>query len=473
MSRSKGRDGVSRSSRQKVPGDRIHLLVLIAFLVICFIGGGSARADTFSLLFVRPAAFAVAMFFVIMPGPVNNRAIVLPLSLLAVWGALIGLQLVPLPPEVWASLPERARFAQAAEIIAAPAPWRPLTFRPDLTWNSLIALSVPLAVLLGLRRLGAQSRSLLVAVVLAAIMSSATLSILQLAGGEGSALRFYRYTHDQFAVGLFANRNHQAAFLAIGIPLLRQWCMSGPRPAAIAGWSTPIFFLGTLLIILCIVATGSRMGAVGAALGLVAAFVIKPFDLRSLWHGSGKWALVGGGAAAAFLILLILNVDRESTVDRLLVLGSDLEGEHRIKYLPIMVQIARDMLPWGAGAGTFDPVFRIYEPDVFLTPRYFNQAHNDFLDVVITGGIPALLVLGCGITWFLNASARLLFSPESDLKALGVAGAAIIGIVAVASIVDYPVRTPILAAILALATVWLGEASRHRTAPQSSTTSIR
>ena len=53
----------------------------------------------------------------------------------------------------------------------------------------------------------------------------------------------------------------------------------------------------------------------------------------------------------------------------------------------------RSFLPFGAGFGTFDPVYRRFEPDALLSTIYLNQAHNEPMQLAMEGGIPALALL--------------------------------------------------------------------------------
>src|SRR3546814_14127035 len=46
------------------------------------------------------------------------------------------------------------------------------------------------------------------------------------------------------------------------------------------------------------------------------------------------------------------------------------------------------------------------EPFRLLKPTYFNHAHNDFLEVVLDGGLPAALLLLVAIGWYAIASIR-------------------------------------------------------------------
>lgn len=71
---------------------------------------------------------------------------------------------------------------------------------------------------------------------------------------------------------------------------------------------------------------------------------------------------------------------------------------------------------------------------------YVNQAHNDWAQVVIEGGLPALMIAFAAIIW-LAGSIRLIWSRR---KAAAIFWLAIFAILGAASLVDYPLRTPII-----------------------------
>src|SRR5262245_56489589 len=135
--------------------------------------------------------------------------------------------------------------------------------------RSPLALLPAVAVFLGVfcLRKEAELRSLLLLIFSVALVG-AGLEVLQLIGGRESPLRFYAITNWERAVGLFANSNHQAAFLCAVIPYAAVWTMmsrQGPR----ASRAFRLTFSAILLIVLVIglVATLSRFGTF---LGLVA-----------------------------------------------------------------------------------------------------------------------------------------------------------------------------------------------------------
>ena len=112
-------------------------------------------------------------------------------------------------------------------------------------------------------------------------------------------------------------------------------------------------------------------------------------------------------------------------------------------------------------------MFRLYEPFWALKPTFFNRAHNDFLELLMTGGLPALLVL-ITLLGFVMYRMRDVVSAGWRHRSTITAkvGAAIVILAFAASLTDYPLRTPGMGMVFALAMVWLAspiEGKKDRT----------
>lgn len=439
-------------------------IVLGALLVLVALGGGSAFIDTLSLLYVRLAAVVALAVFLLRPAPTTERDLRALAVLLALWAALMAVQLVPLPPSLWTALPGRAAYWRTAGLADTPV-WRPWTLTPDLTLNSLVSLIVPAAVLAGFARLDGRRRRRLVIALIGLCVASIVLGIAQFAGGANSALYLYKRTHQGVPVGLLANRNHHAALLACLFPALRVWSLS---PATDRRWRRQRAWLALALALFTvpvILATGSRAGI---ALGLVSiAVTVTLFpDRQGSSRSSGAapdrrrmWLRLAVAAAALVMVALTWRFDRALSIQRLDGAYPAVDEDLRFQLAPVVLDITRHALPIGTGLGSFDPVFRQYEPDAALANMYFNHAHNDLLEVAMTAGLPGLALLLALLLWWAGATVRALRA----LRARGTArpastallGAIVIGVLLAASLVDYPLRTPLLGAWFAIACGWL------------------
>lgn len=437
----------------------LRFAIVVVFLFACLLGGGSGRPDVQSLLYLRPLAVICLAALLLTPGTWDFSRYRTLFALLALFAATMAIQLVPLPPDLWLALPGHAQYAEAAAAAGIPQPWRPISLTPDLTWNSLVALLPPLAVLVGMAGLDSGGRTSLLPVVLVGVVASALLAIAQLSGGPNGPLYLYRITHNGAGVGFFANRNHQAALLAVAFPLLRLWTLGparSPDYARVRFWIAVAF--GCFLIA-AILVTGSRAGVLLGLIGLAFALLLAPIRLPD---GDRRWwaALVLALVAAPILLggIAILS-GRAEAVRRLIVLYENYSAEQRLENMPTVLRIAGEFFPFGSGYGSFDSVFRGYETDAMLGPAYYNHAHNDPLELILTGGLPAALVLLAFLLWTarLAYAAAIPYRERSHKTRYARAGAMTILMLFAASLVDYPLRTPLLAALFALACAWLAD----------------
>lgn len=428
------------------------------FLLACLLGGGSNRTDAYSLLYLRPVTIICLVAMLMVPTRWDFRPVRAPLLLLGALAALTLIQLVPLPPSVWLQLPARAHFAGAAIGLDGHQPWRPISLTPDLTLNSFLALFVPLAVLVGFAGIRSDQRALFIQLAICAAVASAVLGVAQFASG---GLNLYARNSGDVPSGLFSNRNHQAAFLDCGLILIATWVRlpaHGLRPAFRLG----IGGSAALLLLVVVIATGSRSGTLLALLACAyAAVTLAVGPARS---ATKRWRRLLPQVTIVAVVLglagIMMFAGRAVSFDRFT--GFDPDAEQRIRALPTLFTMWRDFMPVGSGFGSFDPAFRMFEPDAMLHPAYFNHAHNDWLELGLSGGLPALVLLATFVVW---AILRLVesFRAEPTGSALCArAGGLILLILGAASITDYPIRTPLLSAFLALGCALLGSARHDR-----------
>ena len=162
-------------------------------------------------------------------------------------------------------------------------------------------------------------------------------------------------------------------------------------------------------------------------------------------------------------IVLVFGIlafsQRNTALSRLL--ASDVAGDARLAFLPQMREMALEFLPFGSGLGSFETVFHIYEPAGTLSSRYLNEAHNDYLQIIIEGGVPAVVIVIAGLLWAARSIASLIRSGrKADVNlAIFIAGSYLIW--GAASFVDYPLRTPLAATILVVLTGYLATSSNR------------
>ncbi|MDV3458439.1 O-antigen ligase family protein [Sphingomonas sp. HF-S4] len=446
----------ARSLRQPDLGAVAPQTLILLLLTVLWFAGGASRGDALGQVVVRGAAWAIIAAAVLAGrrpdfGPAWPVALLLLATI-----ALPLLQLIPLPPSWWQALPGR-------DILLLPGtaspPWRPWTMTPGATRNALAALVVPVAMLLLLAQLGQKERQWLPTIFLAMIVSAMLVGLLQFSGA-----RFNNPLINEtpgLVSGIFANRNHFALLLAIGCLLAPVWAFQDREALK---WRGPTAIGLVLLFVLMILATGSRSGVLLGVLALVLAAMLVGRRLQRRLGQAPKWVfpalLAVAVAVIAGLIWLSVAADRAVSINRLIILDAD--EDLRTRAMPTIVSMIKLYFPLGSGFGGFDSLFRIHEPLALLKPTYFNQAHNDFLGIVLDGGLPALMLLGAALGWWLVASVRAWRAAPGEPVMLARLGSAILLLIFAASAFDYPVRTPTFMAFVVVAAVWLARGASSK-----------
>lgn len=455
---------MERVSSESAASPRVNLVIYCAFLIVVFLFGGASRADVLSLPVVRIASILMIAVALLQINRVQVRQVRTALLFLVAMALVIGLQLVPLPPDAWAGLPARGDFARMLAEVGLPQTWRPLSFTPDLTLNSLLALLPAFAAILGYALIGSRRSGLLIPMLLAGILIQALLGLIQIAGGSPY---FYQITNEGAAVGFFSNRNHLAVFLSLALPLMAGWTrLASPDPNSrrLRFWLSICVATGIFPLLLIF---GSRAAIGTAVIGAIAAVAIS----RTPVPGQGnertsarQWLVFTAPLLIGALAILVISLAGKDVALQRLLADSD---DARREFLPIYLQMAKDYFPFGSGFGSFETMFRIYEPSQSLSFSYLNQAHNDLIQMIIEGGVAPLILAGCLFFWYAVRSFKIWLRPvRSPHTVLARVGSAMILQLVVASAVDYPLRTPFLAAVFVLACAWMLPVKRTAGQPE-------
>ena len=208
-----------------------------------------------------------------------------PWLLVALTLVLPAVQLVPLPPAVWAHLPGRGLEAVALDLVGQAHSWRPLSVYPRLTLSALLAMAAAVMLVPMVASLDRGGRMLVLLVILGVAVLSLLVGAVQITGGSDNIFRFY----DQYGVfiyGFQGNRGREADHLLIAIIavgaitryLVDNRSMSG-RPSttlAINGVATLVLAIGVIL-------TGSRIGMATIPVAIaLQAWLIWPQVVE--WH---------------------------------------------------------------------------------------------------------------------------------------------------------------------------------------------
>lgn len=432
---------------------RMFCLLLAA---VAFLGGG-ARGDIASLIVLRPLALGM-IAYALVHGAWKRRQETLPLiQILLGLAVIMTIQLIPLPPIFWERLPDRQDIAVLTEILEPEPLWRPISMAPFHTLNSLYSLAIPSAIILMLNILTPRERLMAVYMLLILAAASAIVGIAQELGGHASSLYIYEITNRGSAVGLFSNRNHHAIFLVAMIPVIIFFqTQSGTRPNT---FGAALSFSAVCLIMFMLPIIGSRSGF---ALGCLAILLSVSLGLYSRRMDKVLKKPRDPGVDWSFIMILLVAIlvpltafvtmlaGRAAAIDRLF--AADVQVELRAQLSPILYRMAEHHIIWGSGFGSFERVFYKYEPAAALGPTYLNNAHNDFLQIAIEGGVAGVLFVVVLIAVIIRAlqsawKAKKAMPQNFLLKSYAAIGLLVLGL---ASVADYPLRVPIVMAGFAI-----------------------
>lgn len=446
---------------------------LAAFLVLLFATGGASRTDVHSLVILRPASvFVCALALITLRREhVSQRKWLL--GAFAAVFVLALLHVIPMPPALWQLLSGRQDVVDVEKLTGQTDIWRPLTLAPMNGWHALLSLFVPLAVLLLGIQLNRDDLFRLLPLLIALAGVSGLLGLLQAIGDPQSWLYFYRITNNGSAVGLFANRNHAAMLLACLFPMLAVFASTAKGIADEVRLRQLVAATIAIVLVPLILVTGSRLGLVSAAIGMIAAGFLyrRPTDVRTVRKGSPsqlKVTPILGGLTVISLGFLTFFFSRAEAIERLFAEASG--EDSRTNFWIVSADLFWKYFPWGSGSGSFVEAFQIIEPNYLLDATYLNRAHNDWIEIAVIFGLPGLIGLVLASTAFFWRSYKLWRNADASRRhvVFGRLASVCIAIIAVASVGDYPLRTPTMMGVFAILALWFAEGGRERSTTGSS-----
>lgn len=421
-----------------------HLAVPVYLFLCLLLGGASLGGYAANLLLQLMAIPLIAGALVTVRRTPMSQAARRLLVLAGLMILLVLLQLVPLPPAVWTSLPGRAEVAEGYRLLGQPLPWLPITMDPEGALAAFLWLLPALAVLLGIVRLGWFRAPWIAYAVIGAAVAGLMVGTLQVASAQ-SPWYFYRVTNFGSAVGFFANANHMATLLVCCIPfaaalLLGRRKSSRHSLQRRSGRYLAAAAVGLVLIVGLVL--NRSLAGIGLAVPAVGLSAMMLLDRKSR-----AWRLTGLGVGlvtlAGLAIIFLAPIGNNLTS-----IEASSSSESRQTSFAVTARAAGDHLPLGSGLATFPEIYRSYEdPDTVEGP-WMNHAHSDLLELVLEFGLPGLLLIALFMVWWMSRTVaiwRQTDQPDRFARAATIAAAAII----LHSLVDYPLRTAGISAVFA------------------------
>ena len=376
------------------------------------------------------------------------------------------IQLVPLPPMLWTLLPHREPLIASFDglgygLSGNGLPWLPISVSPNATWLSVVALLPTLAIFFGTILLGYRERRLLSLAVVAFGIVSAFLGLLQIAQGPASRLRFFSATNLSEAVGFFANRNHFAAFLYVVLLFAAVWAIDigfaiGPwRDRRIFEARSIVTITASFLAIVILLAAEamarSRAGMMLTMVSLAGVYGLVLTDRRRRTLSATPLNFLFAAAGTAFILIVQFALYRV-----LARFNTDPLDDLRLQFARTTIEAAWAYMPFGAGMGTFVPVYGMFEkPQDLFAHAYINHAHDDILELWLETGIFGIALMAAFAAWFVSRAIKIwrlasVGANEFD-RSLSRAATIAVALIVTHSFLDYPLRTAAMTAILAFA----------------------
>lgn len=417
-------------------------------LSLAFVFGGASRGNPLSTMAIELVGVTLLVATVwsrVSAG--DGRIDRLATALLGIIFVIPALQLVPLPPEVWTTLPGRREVVETLRIAGIEPGWVPLSLDPEATFRALLWLVPAGALFLAVSGLDTPARFWLAGIILALCIASLILGGLQITDRDGGLFASPAGGRTDLPIGFFANRNHQGVAMAAALPFAAAFAAIWGSASTQRTRAANIVF-GSLvaLLIVGVLVTRSR-----AALTLVGPALIASIGIY--WAASGtkrpRREVVLMVGAAAVTLVFAAQFAISAALDRFDTLTG---GDGRFDMWSSIVQASADVPPAGVGLGAFAPFYRAWEPLDLMGPNFTNHAHNDYLELWLETGWLAPIILAAFFLWLGCASTRTWSGPATQSIVLNRACSVLLFVLIIHSVGDYPLRTQALACMFAFST---------------------
>ncbi len=383
----------------------------------------------------------------------------LDLSLLAIL-AIIALQLVPLPAGVVALLsPGRTAFQQASSLQPGAPGWLPLTLDSGATAHAWLATFCAAGTFWIARATLARRglRTVLTALAWGAV-AVVLVAIAHGASGSHLVYGFWRpYDAGARPLGPFVNRNHLGTwsllvfFLCFGC---FQWRRAVTSPSRGWSWRARLAHAldgrsAVLVLAMVLLAVGVALGASRSTMLALACGAGYVASAAPRGHGTRRASLWSAALALSAVLAVLAYAD----VDRLLARLDETRQLGLSQRMAIWSDAGRVMASFpvtGAGAGSFASAMRLHQT---ADRTYFwNEAHNQYLQVAAEGGILLVLPTALGLISIVVLSLRALRRRDDVLHWLRLGASAALVAVAVQSLWETGLTLPASGMLAAVAT---------------------
>jgi O-antigen ligase len=432
-------------------GDGWLLLLAASLLLLCFVCGGDSAKSNLGAMAAQLLAIPIlvlALFQCARRDRFQHATTRWGLAAAAMIVLVPLIQLLPLPTSLWSLPTGRVSLLQDLNAAGVESVYQRWSLSPAATERDLLFLLPGLALFFSMLALGRSAWQRMLGAIMALSIGNLVFAIVQVAAGQDSILNLYPDFVPRLA-GIFANTNHQADLLAIGLMLATVFLLDALkriRESGRSGAEVGALIFIALILVVALPLVGSRAGVIVAMVMLMGALLsfgsppVRTFrESRLLQIG-------------LVLVLVVFVIGLQAGIAWMKSDAGDsaIEGS-RYRISSETLTIGFEHAPLGAGIGTFIPAFQQGASEDFLMSAYVNNAHNEYAQWWLEGGVVGVLAVLLALVALLKTLIVLLrLYPGSRTRVCGIAAMMGIGVIVLHSTVDYPLRTPALSAVFAV-----------------------
>ena len=294
----------------------------------------------------------------------------------------------------------------------------------------------------------------------------ASLGLAQAASGSGAVYWWWEPLGEGAEpFGTFINRNHFATWVimatpaCVGYAIARLSLSASDDPthhwaarlvSVLDGRALFLLFAGILMTVALLV-TLSRSGILGIAAATV--FVVLVVG-RQTDRRRRRWLVACVTAAA---VIVVAFADTDALVQRFNQTFATSSG--RIAIWRETLPIIEDFWATGTGAGTYQTAMLVYQESDRVV--YFNQAHNQYLQIVAEGGLLLSIPAAVALLSFLRLAHRRVMRDRTAVFWIRIGAAGGLVAVMVQSLWETGLRMPANAALAVVLAALVVHAPRH------------
>jgi O-antigen ligase len=243
--------------------------------------------------------------------------------------------------------------------------------------------------------------------------------------------------------GTFVNPDHLAIYLELALAIsfaLGWWAIRRALREETLERRVMLVGLPVLLWIVLFTGlafTGSRAGLVAAAAGAIAQGILLAARRR-------RWRVAPVGLLTVLVgLAVVAYIGFQEGFGRLLGTSAyEVSWNARLSVWERSLSLWRQFPATGTGLGTFEHAFPLVQPPE-LTGLTWTHAHNDYLELLVTGGLVAIVLLMVGVFLVLHRLWKVFFeSIRSETRAAALAALGALISVGLHEIFDFGLVMP-------------------------------